>query len=73
MTIDNNPTIDSNNYTFTVENEIDTSEDVSIFINGALGITLDDITDITDNIITVDGSLNIDYTNDLFYIMYTSL
>jgi len=72
MTIENNPTIDSDNKTFTVQNNIDDSEEVCITINGLVGITLVDITDITDNVITVKNSLDIDYNNDIFYVMYTS-
>jgi len=72
MTIDNNPTIDADNKTFTVENNIDTDEETVIFVNGALGITLDDITDITDDKITVNDSLDIDFNNDEFYVIYTS-
>ncbi len=72
MTIDNNPTLDSDNNTFTVQDNIDTSEEVCISINGLIGITSDDITDITDNVITVKNSLDIDYNNDIFYVMYTS-
>jgi hypothetical protein len=72
MIIDNNPIIDKDNHTFEVQETINQDEEVSISVNGLIAIILDDITDITDKIITVKSDLDIDYDNDSFSIIYES-
>jgi len=73
MTIDINPIIDSVNYTFTVLYNIDITADVNITVNGVLAIFNDDIVNITNNIITVNNTLNLDFTSDIFTVIYDRL
>jgi len=73
MTIDINPIIDSVNYTFTVLYNIDITADVNITVNGVLAIFNDDIVNITNNIITVNNTLNLDFTSDTFTVIYDKL
>jgi len=72
MEIDTNPDIDENNYTFTVQNNIDPDEEVAISMNGLIAITKDDIADITDNVITVNDSLNLDF-DESFVVLYDKI
>ena len=71
MVIDNNPLINIAENTFEVEYKIDATEDVSIFINGLLGIHQDDIILILNNIIKVNELLNLDYLEDTYSVVYT--
>lgn len=73
MTIHNNPVIDNINFTITVEFNIDPVEPVVIMINGLLAVIEEDIEDITDNIITLVSSLDIDYINDSLTVIYTKI
>jgi len=73
MIIDKNPTIDKNNRTIKVKNNIDTNEDTVITINGLIAITEDDIEDISNNIITISNNTGVDFDIDVIGIIYTSL
>ncbi len=70
MIIDKSPLINSVENKFTVLENINESEDTVISVNGILAIFNDDITDITDNVITVNPHLDIDYDNDVFIVIY---
>ena len=74
MIIDKNPIINSINRTFTVQNTIDITEEIVIYINGIINIYPGDIEDITDNVITIkeDIAIQLDWT-DYFVVIYTSL
>ena len=69
MIIDNNPTVNEDDRTFEVQENIDTDEDISIFINGLMAVMNDDVEDITDNVITIKD-IDIDY-HSTFQVMYT--
>lgn len=73
MVIDNNPLVNIAENSFEVEYNIDTSEDVAIFINGLIGIHQEDIILILNNIIKVDSILAIDWEEDIFSIVYTKI
>jgi hypothetical protein len=73
MTIDITPVLDEDNLTMTVTDNIDTSEEVSIMINGLIALTNEDFEDITDNVITLKEDFNIYWDYDSIQIMYTSL
>lgn len=73
MIIDNTPIINELNRTFEVEFDINLEEELSIFINGLAGIHVDDIEDITNNIITIKADLGLDYSYDEFTILYTKI
>jgi len=73
MKIDITPTLDEANLTITVSENIDSTEEVSIMINGLMGLVSEDIQDITDNIITLKENFNLDWINDSFEIIYTAI
>jgi hypothetical protein len=73
MNIDTSPTLNENNLTIEVAFDIDSSEEISIMINGLLAIVSDDVSDITDNVITLKEAFDIDWNNDSFEVLYSSL
>jgi len=72
MIIDKNPVLDMDNLTVTVNNNIDTTEEVEIYINGLLSLLTEDFVDITDNIITVTEG-DIDFLLDSIFVSYTKI
>ena len=70
MKIDKNPIITKSNRTIEVSHNIDTSEEVSISMNGVLVLLPEDYESINNNIITLKENLDIDY-DDNFVVFYT--
>jgi len=68
--IDNSPDIDGTNRTFTVDNNILDDSEISITINGLMGIYNDDIDNVSDNVITLKDGLDVDYEGDAFVVFY---
>jgi len=69
MKIDKSPEIDLDNNTIKVSSNIDTDEEVWITINGMVQIEQDQITDITDDTITIENNL-IEEFDDII-VLYT--
>lgn len=73
MQVDKNPIVDKNNFTFTVSNNINPQEEISISINGLMAVHKDDIVSVEGNTITVVPDLDIDWDYDSFVIIYDSI
>jgi len=71
MIVDNNPTLNEDDLTITVQNDIDTSEETAIIVNGLISLIDEDFS-ISDNIITLND-YNVDFVNDTIWVMYTPL
>lgn len=72
MTIEQTPIIDNVLRTITVTDQINVTEDVWVTINGALGLTSEDIT-IDGNIITIPEAVPVDFLGDVIVVLYTTL
>jgi len=71
MIVDNNPALNEDDLTITVQNNIDTSEETAIIINGLISLIDEDFS-ISDNIITLND-YDVDFVNDTIWVMYTPL
>jgi len=71
MIVDNNPTLNEDDLSITVQNNIDTSEETALIINGLISLIDEDFS-ISDNIITLND-YDVDFVNDTIWVMYTPL
>jgi len=72
MIIDKNPSIDQDNKTITVKENIDTSEQVDVVLNGMIALMQDEL-DITDNSISIIDDSGVDWSTDNFVVIYVKL